>query len=149
MRPCVRVEKDGTFLGYMGRVMPAIADVYHARKDVWLAELDLDAIRVLFDKASIHFHALPVYPPVRRDITVMAGAGVTVEQVLEHIRGMNVRYLESVALIDLFSPKDKEARNLTFRLTFRHPERTLQDAEVDKEREKVAQSLVSNLGVQI
>ena len=56
-------------------------------------------------------------------------------------------------LIDCFEPKavegQKALRNLTFRLTFRHADRTLKDAEVDKEREKVAQSLVAALGVKI
>ena len=32
---------------------------------------------------------------------------------------------------------------------FRKADRTLKDAEVDKEREKVAQSLIKNLGVRI
>ena len=54
-----------------------------------------------------------------------------------------------MSLIDLYEPKDTEERNLTFRLTFRKADRTLKDAEVDKEREKVAQSLIKNLGVRI
>ena len=52
-------------------------------------------------------------------------------------------------LQDCFEPADSDERNLTFRLTFRHAERTLKDAEVDKEREKVAQSLMKHLGVRI
>ena len=57
--------------------------------------------------------------------------------------------LEGAVLVDSFSPEGSDERNLTFRLTFRHAERTLKDAEVDKVREKVAQSLVQELGVRI
>ena len=95
----------------------------------------------------------PVYPPVRRDITVMAGPELKVSQVLDHLAGLKLPLLEEAVLVDCFEPEgdgnEEPARNLTFRLTFRHAGRTLKDAEVDKEREKVADSLVRTLGVRI
>jgi phenylalanyl-tRNA synthetase beta chain len=132
----------------MGRVLPEIADNFHARKDVWLAELDLDLLYELHHAATTRFAPLPVFPPVRRDITVI-GADISAGAVLAHVRGMGLGLLEDVHLIDLFEQKDSDERNLTFRLTFRHAARTLKDAEVDKEREKVAQSLQQALGVRI
>ena len=63
--------------------------------------------------------------------------------------GLRLPLLENVVLHDCFEPEDSEERNLTFRLTFRHADRTLKDTEVDKEREKVAQSLVRDLGVRV
>lgn len=156
--PCVEVRlgdgKSDVVVGVLGRVAPAVADTFHARKDVWLAEMDLGALRALADKASLRFRTLPVYPPVRRDITVMvdaapaSGSPLTVDAVLNHVRGLKVALLEDINLIDLFEPESGE-RNLTFRLTFRHAERTLKDSEVDKEREKVALSLTQTLGVRV
>lgn len=154
LAPCLEVRVADRTTGVMGRVAPAMADAFHARKDVWLAELDLHALRELSDKATVRFRALPVYPPVRRDITVMvdaapaSGSPLTVDAVLSHVRGLKLALLEDISLIDLFEP-DSGERNLTFRLTFRHAERTLKDSEVDKEREKVAQSLTQTLGVRI
>lgn len=151
--PCVNVFVQGRAVGFMGRVKPAMADEYHARKDVWLAELNLEVLRELHDAATVRFAPLPVYPPVRRDITVTTGAGLKVADIIAHVQGLKVALLEDVALVDCFEPKveqgEEPVRNLTFRLTFRHAERTLKDTEVDKEREKVAQSLVSALGVKI
>ena len=149
LAPCVEVMLDGTLLGVMGQVKPTLAEAFHARKSVWLAELNLETLRALHDAATVQFAPLPVYPPVRRDITVMAGPSLKVEHVLEHVRGLGVANLEDIALVDLFEPEGSDERNLTFRLTFRHGQRTLKDAEVDKEREKVAQSLVAVLGVRI
>ena len=100
-------------------------------------------------RRGVRFRPLPVYPPVRRDITVIAGPQVPVAQVIDHVRGLRLPLLEDVVLQDCFEPEGSEERNLTFRLTFRHAERTLKDAEVDKEREKVAQSLIKHLGVRI
>jgi len=151
--PGVNILVNGRVVGFMGRVKPAMADEYHARKDVWLAELNLETLREMHDAARVRFEPLPVYPPVRRDITVTAGPGLKVADVTAHVRGLKLALLEDVALVDCFEPKveqgEEPVRNLTFRLTFRHAERTLKDTEVDKEREKVAQSLVSALGVSI
>ena len=148
LAPCVHILLGARLFGRMGRVLPEIADSFHARKAVWLAEVDLDLLYELHHAAKVRFVPLPVFPPVRRDITVI-GSALNADAVLAHIRGMGLSLLEDVHLIDLFSQKDSDARNLTFRLTFRHAVRTLKDAEVDKEREKVAQSLRQTLGARI
>ena len=143
--PCVTLTVEGAALGVMGRVRPGMAAEYHARKEVWLAEIDLEVLRRLHDAVQLRFRSLPVFPPVRRDITVAAGPGLTVGAVLEHIRGLNRPLLADATLGDCFEPPVAQdatpVRHLTFRLTFRHAQRTLKDTEVDKERELVAESL--------
>ena len=149
----MEVLVEGRRVGRMGRVKPALAEDFHARKAVWLAELNLEVLRELHDRAVIRFAPLPVYPPVRRDITVMAGPELKVGQVLDHLTGLGLPLLEDAVLVDCFEPQGgpgvEAGRTLPFRLTFRHAGRTLKDAEVDKEREKVAESLVKNLGVRV
>ncbi|MDR2820082.1 MAG: phenylalanine--tRNA ligase subunit beta [Desulfovibrio sp.] len=156
--PCVELRlagqvdgrTTGQTIGWMGRLKPALAEPFHARKDVWLAELGLDALRALHESAHMQFVPLPVYPPVRRDITVITDSGLYAGQVFDHLKKLDHPLLADVALTDCFEPQDAQGeRRLTFRLTFRHPARTLKDAEVDKEREKVAQSLIQALGVRI
>lgn len=152
LEPCVSVSVRGRELGVMGRVRPAMADIWLARKPVWLAELNLETLRELHDAAALRFTPLPVFPPVRRDITVTAGEGLTVADVTAHVRAMRLPLLEDVQMVDCFEPETGDGapvRNLTFRLTFRHAERTLKDAEVDKLREKVAQSLAAALHVRV
>ena len=149
LAPCVRVTVDGKPVGVVGQVKAQLADAYHARKPIWLAELDLENLWDLHRAARIVFKALSVFPASSRDVTVIAPLTLSVAAVEKHIRDMRIAILEDVTLIDLYEPKDTEERNLTFRLTFRKADRTLKDAEVDKEREKVAQSLIKNLGVRI
>ncbi len=156
LAPCVRVSlptPDGPqTLGFAGRVKPDVADAYHARKPIWLAELDLEQLQSRQGSAGGGFAPLPVFPAARRDITVMAAATLSVATITEAIRNLGVSILESVELVDLYEPEKGAVapeRNLTFRLTFRRRDRTLKDSEVDKEREKVAQALVKNLGVRV
>lgn len=152
LSPCVRLRLYGSVagpIGVMGRVRPDIADAYHARKDVWFAELDADVLQSLHSASRVQFRTLPVFPPVRRDMTVMAGLGIHVDTVLHHVRGLKLPTLQEIVLVDLFEPEHSQGRNMTFRLTFRHADRTLKDAEVDKERNRIADSLEQHLGVRL
>lgn len=143
----VEVTVEGKCVGHMGRIRPEIAAACHARKDVWYAELDTDALHALARGKKAAFRPLPQYPPVRRDITLVLPAATPVEAVLDHVRAMGLPLLEDIALLDVYTADDRpDTRNLTYRMIFRHPDRTLQDSEVDKIRETVAQSLAQNLG---
>lgn len=153
MSPCVRISINGKTIGTMGRVKPEIADAYHAKKDVWLADIDVDVLAELYAQSAVTFVSLPVYPPSRRDITVMAPATLSVGEIQAVVGAVKAPLLESCELIDVFMPEAEEGkeaeRNLTFRLTFRSPNKTLKDKEVDKERAKVAKSLQNALPVRI
>lgn len=149
LSPAVELVLDGRILGIIGRVKPDIADAYHAKKEVWLAEIMLDDLYELCAKTKIAFTPLPVYPPVRRDITVIAPLNLESDAILDAIGEARPAHLAEAKLVDLYTPKNSKERNLTYRLTFRHPDRTLQDAEVDKERDKVAKSLLEKLSVRI
>ncbi len=153
LAPAVRLTCNGLAAGTLGRVKPDIADAYHARKDVWLAECDLDTLREAAEGRRVRFAPLPVFPPVRRDVTVIApngaGGGPRVDDLLAALRASASELLESVELRDVYEPAHAAERNLTFRLTFRHAERTLQDAEVDREREKIVSALVRALPVRV
>ena len=149
LAPCVRVDVNGESVGWLGKVKPDVADPYHAKKAVWMAELDLDRLFVLHQAARVRFAGLPVFPPVRRDITFIAGAGVSAGAIIDAIRDLRSPLLSSVSLIDCFDPEEREERNLTFRLTFRHADRTLKDAEADKQREAIAAALQKALPVRV
>ncbi|OGR35962.1 MAG: phenylalanine--tRNA ligase subunit beta [Desulfovibrionales bacterium GWA2_65_9] len=161
LEPCVRVELPGTagkdeptLIGRIGRVQPKIADAYHARKDVWLADLDADLLRSLSRATTPVFRSLPKFPPVRRDVTVICPATLKSQDVEAAIRDIRPKLLESLALVAVYAPDANDSgtpteRNLTFRLTYRHAERTLVDKEVDKEHGKVLSGLPQKLPVRI
>jgi phenylalanyl-tRNA synthetase beta chain len=86
---------------------------------------------------------------VRRDITFIAPKSLHVDSVLAAVKAVKTSLLESAELIDVYEPKGGEERNITCHFTFRKADRTLQDGEVDKEREKIASGVVKALGVRI
>lgn len=147
LSPCVNVKFGGIPCGYMGRVKPAIAREYHAQKPVWMLELQLDVLASLHKEAMVQFHPLPSFPAIRRDMTVQARAGIRAEEILEKIQLTRLPLLEGAVLVDCM--EENTTRNLTFRLVFRHPERTLKDEEADKMREQIADALRRDLNVEI
>jgi len=149
LAPCVNLAVRGRSIGFAGRVKPDMADQYHARKPVWTAEINLDALFALHREARIRFVPLSVFPPVRRDITFIAPVSITAEAVSTAIEKQHIPLLAEVRLIDCFEPEGKDERNLTYRLTFRHAERTLKDSEADKQRDAVAAGVQKLLPVRV
>ncbi|MBO4368958.1 MAG: phenylalanine--tRNA ligase subunit beta [Desulfovibrio sp.] len=147
--PAVSLLLEGNEIGVIGRVRPDIADIYLANKPVWLCELDLDALQAKSLQASVHFVPLALFPPVRRDITVIGGDDLTVGQVIKAIEALKNPLVSDIAFISTYQPEGQKDKHLSFRLTFRHAKRTLKDGEVDKERNAIAQGLIKALGVRI
>jgi phenylalanyl-tRNA synthetase beta chain len=93
------------------------------------------------------FVAPPSYPAVERDASLVVpdslqgGAGA-VERVLQAEGGV----LESVRLVSEYRLGDG-TRSVTWRLTFRHPARTLTEKEVDERQRKLLRTLETELGV--
>lgn len=148
LEPCVDVTLKGRKLGIIGMVKPDIADSYHARKEVWLAELDADLLAELMGTNEVLFSELPKLPPVRRDVTFQAPRTLSVGSVLAAVDADRPGLLESAALVAVYVPDEKgESRNLSFRMTYRHASKTLKDKEVDKVHTQLVQNLMNKLPV--
>jgi len=151
LEPCIEVKVGDEVVGLMGQIKSDIANFYHAKKAVWLADLDLDLLRAMVAAHEITFAPLPVYPPSRRDVTVIGAATLQAKSIREAIENAGIKILESVELVAEFVPEGQpdgeEERNLSFRLTYRHPTKTLKDKQVDKEHKKVLAALEQNLPI--
>lgn len=153
LEPVVRVHIGETVLGELGMVRQVQAEPYHARTPVWLAELDVDALYRLVLARRVQFSPLPVFPPVRRDVTFVAPADLSagrLEAALRQAAAGTGNIFESVSLVAVFDPEDGAgSRNLSFRITYRHPERTLKDRDVEKQQSALLQKVCAELPVTI
>jgi phenylalanyl-tRNA synthetase beta chain len=137
-------------LGEIGQVSPPLARRYDLRDPVFVAELDLDEVlgrRV----AARTFRTLPQFPSVRRDVAMIVPEAMTHEAVLQAIRQAKPANLETVELFDVFRGQQVTAgqKSLAYALTYRHPERTLTDLEVNTTHEAVIARLRQVLGANI
>ncbi len=111
-------------------------------------EINLEAV----DQKTVSTRAyrpIPVTPRVQVDLALVAATSVTAAQIDEVIRREAGELLETLTLFDEFIGQGipEGSRSLAWALTFRDPERTLKDKEVQGRTEKIVKALEGELGV--
>jgi phenylalanyl-tRNA synthetase beta chain len=141
------VRQDGQRIGIVGELHPDVRDrlALNIRRAV-AAELDCDALTTLWQEPE--YRQVYRQPVVYQDIAVIAPVTITAEQVRHLIRETAGTLLEGVALFDVYTgaPIPEGQRSLAFRMSFRAPDRTLADGDVNKIRDKITRRLGSELG---
>jgi phenylalanyl-tRNA synthetase beta chain len=97
------------------------------------------------------FHAYSAFPPVVADLSFAHPRSLTWDAIDRFVAGLGLASLESTRLLDRYEgPGVAEGSvKTTIRLTFRSPERTLEQDAVNRERDRLAQALREKFGVAI
>ncbi len=92
---------------------------------------------------------LPTTPAAEFDLALIVKNERTAAEVERFIRNESGELLERLELFDEFRGAGipEGTRSLAWRLTFRHPERTLRDKEIDGRRSQLLKALEKDLGV--
>ncbi len=147
LSPAVLCVYDNLNIGILGRVRPEMSRAYKARKEVWFADINLDRLETIHDSRQISFEPLPRFPVVKRDMTVTAPLNLKYDQLVDVVYESGLSILEDMTLVDVYFPQEGQEKKMTVRLTFRHPEKTLKDKEVDKVHQNLADSILKKLPV--
>jgi phenylalanyl-tRNA synthetase beta chain len=133
-------------LGDMGRLSPVLAKRYDLRDAVFLAELSLDQLLARRNPVK-SFKPLPQFPAIRRDVAMLVPEATTHEAVLQTVRKAKPANLEGVELFDVFRGKNvpEGQKSLAYAFTYRSPEKTLTDAEVNAAHAKVVEAFKTQL----
>ena len=152
LRPgrAARVVVNGEVLGSLGELRPDVREAYDLPDPVFLAELDLEALRKHATDAP-QYQPVSRFPAVTRDVALLLPRDVPAEKAERAIREAAGEHLESLTLFDAFEGRPLPAgqRNLAFSLAFRRPDRTLTDEEVDAAMGQIRGRLREKLGAQI
>jgi phenylalanyl-tRNA synthetase beta chain len=140
-------------IGFIGVLSPAVADARGLpRHDpVIVAELDLDAIHRLRVAQPDVTRAIPRFPFVVRDLSIVVANALPAEiirgTILSAARG-GAAPLVSIAFFDRYQGKGVPAESISvsLRLTFQAEDRTLTDAEVQQSFEAILAALVREHG---
>ncbi|HVH38836.1 MAG TPA: phenylalanine--tRNA ligase subunit beta [Gemmatimonadaceae bacterium] len=99
--------------------------------------------------APTRFRSLPTTPAAEFDLALLVPADMLAGQVEAVLRETGGELLERVTLFDEFrgAGVPDGMRSLAWRLTFRHPERTLRDKEIEGRRAQLLKTLEGRLGV--
>ena len=95
------------------------------------------------------FRQFPSTPATFVDVSLLVPNDLAASRVERTIRHASGELLESLTLLSEYRGAGiaDGLRSIAWRLTFRHPERTLRDREVAGRRDKVVRTLEEELGV--
>lgn len=98
---------------------------------------------------AVRFAPLPTQPAAEFDLALLVPDGVSAATVDAALRRAGGELLEQVQLFDEFrgAGVPEGTRSLAWRLTWRHPERTLRDKELEGRRARLLDILDKELGI--
>jgi phenylalanyl-tRNA synthetase beta chain len=129
---CAAVTLEGRQLGYLGELHPTVGTTQNVEGRLVAFEIDVGP--VLAASQTSRAQPLPRYPAVERDLAVVVQHHVAAGSLLAAIEESAGELLVLARAFDEYhgSQVPEGHKSIAFTLTFRSPERTLTDAEVDK-----------------
>jgi phenylalanyl-tRNA synthetase beta chain len=143
---CASVSVDGRVIGHVGELHPLVLRRFDLDGRVAAAEID---VAPLLERAAPRkAQPLPRFPAVERDLAVVLADHVTAAELLTAIRSAAGPLLASLTAFDEYRGEQvpEGSKSVAVALTFRSPERTLTDAEVDGLMDGIRSKLTETYG---
>ena len=146
---CARVSLADEPLGTLAELHPAVLKRFGLGGRAVAAEIDLAPL--LAASAPARARPVPRFPAAQRDLAVVVADAVPAAALLRTIREAAGGLLEKVTPFDEYrgSQVREAGKSVAFALTFRSPERTLTDSEVDGVMQAVRASLKREHGASL
>ena len=155
MKPgiCAAVLLGGERIGVLGEVSDEVREAWDLPGATFIAEIDMEAL-VGAANLQAHYRPIPRLPAALRDLAVVVpdGDAHSAAALEEAVRASAGEALESVEVFDVYTDDERLGagnRQVALRLSFRLPDRTLTDAEVDEAMQTVTDHLARTLGAKV
>jgi phenylalanyl-tRNA synthetase beta chain len=146
----VTIKKNEKTLGSFGNVKDEFLKLLDIRQQVWMADLDWDAI-VKLCKAEMTYEEVSRYPEVRRDLSLVLDKRVNFSEISKIAMDAERKLLKNINVFDVYEGdnigKDKKSYSISFILEDK--EQTLTDKTIDKTMEKLMELFEKQLGAVI
>jgi phenylalanyl-tRNA synthetase beta chain len=127
-----RLAIGGLEIGVVAELHPRAARALDLADRVAVGEVDLAPLFAAAREAEPG--GLPRFPPVSRDLALLVPSETPATAVREAVRVAAGDLLEDIAIFDVYRGAEigADRASLAFSLSFRHPDRTLTDAEISE-----------------
>jgi len=138
-------------LGSFGKLDPKIAELYGIELPVYLFDMKFDKIFELDMIGTPIFKAIPKFPPVLRDLSILVSEEYSVQQIIDTISETNRKLIHEVVLFDEYRGKNIKVgyRSLTFNLLFVSDTKTLTDEYTNKIVQKAVKRLENEYHIEM
>jgi phenylalanyl-tRNA synthetase beta chain len=142
-----KILLDGHAIGWIGEMHPQWQQQYDLPQAVIWFEVDLAALLA----ASVPVASeVSKFPPVRRDLAVVADEIVSVQSLLTAMHEHKAPFVVEVGLFDVYRGKGVEdgKKSLAFRVLLQDTQKTLTDIDIDQSIEQLI-NVLQRQGAQI
>ena len=151
MSTAASLHVGGETLGRFGLLASqATLDPFGLQGRVVVAELALPALLEAYPPAH-ETRALPKFPGIERDLSVVVEEGVPWQKVQDAVRSAGTALMESLDFVGVYRGKQVGAgrKSVTLRMRFCDPQRTLRHEEVDPQVAAVTAKLRDAVGAEL
>jgi len=126
-----------------------ILDIFDINKPVIIAEIFVQHL-IKYSKKEKLYKEISKYPPVLRDISLVAAKTVKVNEIEEEITKEAGSLLKELRLYDIFDMGGETDKiSYTFSLEYSSDEKTLTDEEINRVQDKVIKKLNKKLNTEL
>jgi phenylalanyl-tRNA synthetase beta chain len=142
-----KIMINGKPAGLIGELSAEVLSAYDLKQQAFIFELDHEVLLEEASEGGRRYKPVPKFPATARDITVIIPGRFESGSILETVSSMNLEFVESVNLYDLFegAPIPEGRKSVTLRVTYRSGEKTLEDSDVKPITEKIAEHLINKM----
>ncbi len=147
----VSVKVRNKVVGQIGSIAQKALKAYGIKKEVWMAEINLDACLETVKHAATTIKALPKFPSVRRDLSLLVDTAVSFADIERIGLKRGGKLVQEVGLFDVYEGKNLPAGKKSYAVSFvlQDPEKTLNDKVIDKTMSAIQRELESSLGASL
>lgn len=142
---------DGNVLGVVGELHPHLLEKLEISESVYVLELDLSLLSVVYTSFERKFSPLPKFPSLRRDIALVVDDAVPVREILSVIKKTDSGIIENAWVFDVYKGNslEKGKKSVALSLVLRNRERTLTDEDANRVQQDVLKSLEETIGAEL
>lgn len=138
-------------VGELGWVSSKVKNHFGIRNDVFVADLDWDAIVDCLKLVKIKYTELPKTFATRRDFSLLLDSGVSFAEIQELAKSCDKHLLREVGLFDVYEGKNLDEGKKSYAVSFKFQdnEKTLKDQQVDAIMDKIRKELETKLNAKL
>lgn len=126
-----QIIKQGSVVGYIGKLHPKWQQHYQISKGAYLFEVDLAAI---VDSHQPQYKEVSKQQAIRRDIAIVIDESVPLQTLISAVKKANISLLSDIQLFDLYQGPGIEdgKKSLALSVLIHDTQKTLTDEDADK-----------------
>jgi len=138
-------------VGEIGWASSKMKKHFGIKQDVFIADLDWDAIIDSLKFSKVKYTELPKTFAVRRDFSLLLDNKITFSEIEELARACDKKILKEVGLFDVYEGKNLEDGKKSYAVSFKFQDadKTLKDQQVDAVMDKIRGQLEGKLGAEL